>query len=226
MSKSKPGTKAITMHDLPARSGANMKTVVFDSLEVAPSKIVCVGRNYVEHIKELNNEPPDEPVIFIKPNSAISDAIHNHPTDQIQFETELSFLVWNNRLSGVAVGFDLTKRHIQSELKAKGLPWERAKAFDKSAVFSRFVPFEGEIADLELQLRVNGTSVQHAAYDFMIFKPEYLYVYITNFMTLVDGDVLMTGTPRGVSAFNRSDRFTGRVYTRGVLLIEQSWTAR
>ncbi|MBT8438321.1 MAG: fumarylacetoacetate hydrolase family protein [Gammaproteobacteria bacterium] len=203
-----------------------MKTVVFDSLEVAPSKIVCVGRNYVEHIKELNNESPNEPVIFIKPNSAISDAINIHPTDQIQFETELSFLVWNNRLSGVAIGFDLTKRNIQSELKVKGLPWERAKAFDKSAVFSRFVPFEGEIADLELQLSVNGTSVQHAAYEFMIFKPEYLYVYISNFMTLVDGDILMTGTPQGVSTFNKGDRFAGRVYAGGVLLIEQSWTAR
>jgi 2-keto-4-pentenoate hydratase/2-oxohepta-3-ene-1,7-dioic acid hydratase in catechol pathway len=133
--------------------------------------------------------------------------------------------VWNNRLSGVAVGFDFTKRNIQSELKAKGLPWEKAKAFDKSAVFSRFVPFEGKIANLELQLCVNGTPIQHAAYEFMIFKPEYLYVYITNFMTLVDGDVLMTGTPQGVNAVNRGDRFTGRVYTGEVMLIEQSWTA-
>lgn len=214
------------MDDLLARAGTNLKKVVFDSLEITPSKIVCVGRNYVNHINELKNERPHEPVVFIKPNSAISDEIHSVLTDQIQFEAELSFLVWNNRLSGVAVGFDLTKRGIQLQLKAKGLPWERAKAFDKSAVFSRFVPFKADIADLELRLSVNNVPVQYAACELMIFKPAYLYAHISNFMTLVDGDVLMTGTPEGVNSFQSGDRFTGEVYAGRTLLIKESWTAR
>ena len=203
-----------------------MRTVVFGSLEIAPSKIVCVGRNYVDHINELNNERPDEPVIFIKPNSSISDQIHSGPTDQIQFEAELSFVVWNNRLSGVGVGLDLTKRDVQSQLKSKGLPWERAKAFDNSAVFSWFLPFPGDIADLELRLSVNDAPVQHAAYDLMIFKPAYLYACISSFMTLIDGDILMTGTPKGVTSFKAGDRFTGRIYAAGALLIEQTWKAQ
>lgn len=214
------------MGDTIERLGPDMKKIVFDSLEIAPSKIVCVGRNYVDHINELNNERPHEPVVFIKPNSAISDEIHTDLSDQIQFEAELSFVVLNNRLSGVAVGFDLTKRDIQSQLKAKGLPWERSKAFDKSAVFSRFVPFTGDIPDLELHLSVNDEPVQHAACKLMIFDPAYLYVHISNFMTLVDGDILMTGTPGGVNSFKSGDKFTGRVYAGPALLIEQSWTAR
>ena len=203
-----------------------MKTIIFDSLEITPSKIVCIGRNYVDHIKELNNQQPHEPLVFIKPNSAISDEIHADPSSQIQFEAELSFVVWNDRLSGVAVGFDLTKRDIQSQLKAKGLPWERAKAFDKSAVFSRFVPFTGDINELELRLSINDVPVQHAACELMIFKPAYLYSHISSFITLVDGDVLMTGTPAGVNSFKNGDRFTARVYAGHASLVEQSWTAR
>lgn len=214
------------MGDVLESPDLNTKKVVFDSLEIAPSKIVCVGRNYVDHINELNNERPHEPVVFIKPNSAIADELYSDHTEQIQFEAELSFVVWNNRLSGVAVGFDLTKRDIQTQLKEKGLPWERAKAFDNSAVFSRFVSFTGDIADLELQMCVNNVPVQHAACELMIYKPAYLYAHISNFMTFVDGDVLMTGTPEGVNSFKNGDRFTGRVYAGRTLLIEKSWTAR
>lgn len=226
MSSNNREEKATNKAKSPSRSCVKLKTVEFDSLEVAPSKIVCVGRNYIGHINELNNEQPAEPVIFIKPNSAISSEIHSHPTDLIQFEAELSFLVWNDQLTGVGFGLDLTKRVIQSQLKEQGLPWERAKAFDRSAVFSCFVPFEGDIADLELRLDVNDVPVQRAAYQHMIFKPEYLYACITDFMTLVDGDILMTGTPAGVNAFNNGDRFTGRVYAGTKLLIEQTWTVR
>lgn len=211
---------------MPPRLDADMKTVIFGSDEIIPSKIVCIGRNYVDHIKELNNEQPHEPLVFIKPNSAISDEIHSDPSSLIQFEVELSFLVWNDRLSGVAIGFDLTRRDIQSQLKAKGLPWERAKAFDKSAVFSRFVPFTGDTTELELRLSVNDVPVQHAACELMIFKPEYLYTHISSFITLVDGDILMTGTPGGVNSFKNGDRFTGQVHAGAALLIEQSWKAR
>ena len=218
--------KKVAMGDVPARPRSLMKSVGFGSREITPSKIVCVGRNYVDHINELNNDRPKEPVVFIKPNSAISDEIYTDPTDQIQFEAELSFVVWNNRLSGVAVGFDLTKRDIQSQLKTNGLPWERAKAFDKSAVFSRFVPFTGDIPDLELRLSVNDVPVQHATIGLMIFKPAYLHAHISKFMTLLDGDILMTGTPGGVNSFKRGDKFLGRVYAGGELFIEQTWTAR
>lgn len=107
-----------------------MKPVKFDGRNVYPSKIVCIGRNYVEHIEELNNEIPKEPVIFIKPNSAISNDIYFNKKDVIHFEGEISFLVKSDKPIGVGFGLDLTKREVQSKLKAKGLPWERAKSFD------------------------------------------------------------------------------------------------
>ena len=111
-----------------------MKTIQLNNKAITPSKIVCIGRNYVEHIKELDNETPSEPVIFCKPNSAISDEIDLDKNDEIHYEGEICFVVMNNQLAGVGFGLDLTKREVQSKLKTKGLPWERAKAFDGSAV--------------------------------------------------------------------------------------------
>ena len=103
-----------------------MKSVRWDGKAVYPSKIVCIGRNYVGHIKELGNEAPQEPVIFIKPNSAISNEIHSCKSEAIHFEGEITFLISSGELRGVGFGLDLTKRDLQSKLKAKGLPWERA----------------------------------------------------------------------------------------------------
>ena len=117
-----------------------MNTVVVGNRVVVPSKVVCVGRNYVAHIKELNNEIPEDMVLFIKPNSAISDVLKSFHHEAIHYEAELCFLFEGGVFIAVGLGLDLTKRSLQSELKAKGLPWERAKAFDGSAVMSQFIP--------------------------------------------------------------------------------------
>ena len=127
-----------------------MKYVKLDGKEVSPSKIICIGRNYVGHIKELGNEIPKEPVIFIKPNSAISAEIYSGEPDEIHFEGEISIMVHCGEPAAIGFGLDLTKRNIQSSLKAKGLPWERSKSFDGAAVFSEFVTFSGQVNDLRL----------------------------------------------------------------------------
>ena len=125
-----------------------MKTINLEGKEVFPSKIICIGRNYVDHIKELGNEIPEEPVIFIKPNSSIAADIQCSEPDEIHFEGEISIVVLSGEIAGVGFGLDLTKRKLQSRLKAMGLPWERSKAFDGAAVFSEFAAFEGQVSDL------------------------------------------------------------------------------
>jgi len=201
-----------------------MNKIIFDAKEITPSKIVCVGRNYVEHIKELNNELPSEPVIFIKPNSSIADEIYFCPEDKVHFEGEICFLVQQGQLSGVGFGFDLTKRDVQTRLKAKGLPWERAKAFTGSAVFSRFVPYVGELSSLRMVLTMNHNVVQRGGYAHMIYKPKIILDDIKRFLTLEDGDIIMTGTPKGVAAIHRGAVFDAEIYTADKLLISQRWT--
>ena len=119
-----------------------------DSL--CPSKIICIGQNYVDHIKELKNDNPGELVVFMKPNSSISNEIYYNVEEQIHYEGELTFLIRNAELFGVGFGLDLTKRETQNRLRDKGLPWERSKAFDHSAVFSQFVKFEGDLSLLRM----------------------------------------------------------------------------
>jgi len=126
-----------------------MRSISLDGKEIFPSKIVCIGRNYVAHIKELGNEIPKEPVIFLKPNSAISSNIQSSKTEEIHFEGEISIMVRSGEVAAVGFGLDLTKRNVQSMLKTKGLPWERSKAFDGAAVFSDFATFSGQVNDLK-----------------------------------------------------------------------------
>lgn len=142
-----------------------MNLVSLDDSQITPSKIVCIGRNYVAHIEELGNEIPEEPVIFLKPNSAISQEIYTDEIDAVHYEGEISFVVKGGQLAGVGFGLDLTKREIQSRLKDKGLPWDRAKSFDGSAVFSDFISFSGEIEKLRMELHINGTLVQAGGYE-------------------------------------------------------------
>ncbi|MAG76785.1 MAG: 2-keto-4-pentenoate hydratase [Colwelliaceae bacterium] len=201
-----------------------MKSIKFNGKEIQPSKVVCVGRNYVEHIKELNNEMPTEPVIFIKPNSAISNNLHTNETEEIHYEGEICFLINNGQIQGVGFGLDLTKRKVQSTLKNKGLPWERAKAFDKSAVFSEFVDC-GELQSYRMELYINNELIQVANYDLMIHKPDALLNDITQFLTLEDGDIIMTGTPKGVGVVKLGDKFTAKLFSNDNLIIESSWTA-
>ncbi|MGJ8663798.1 MAG: fumarylacetoacetate hydrolase family protein [Marinicella sp.] len=200
--------------------------VYFKNQSVKPSKVVCVGRNYVEHIKELNNAVPAEPVIFVKPNSAITSELVLAGKDEIHYESELAFLVDQGELVGVGFGLDLTKRKLQNTLKNNGLPWERAKAFDRSAVFSEFVPVDGAIETLHLELYINGQLKQKGGCSMMLYQPHDLIKEITSFMTLEDGDVVMTGTPAGVGQVQAEDEFNGRIFAGSRLLLETYWSVQ
>jgi 2-keto-4-pentenoate hydratase/2-oxohepta-3-ene-1,7-dioic acid hydratase in catechol pathway len=202
-----------------------MNSVQLAGRTIYPSKIVCIGRNYVNHIKELGNEVPKEPVIFLKPNSSISIQIHAGTSDLIHYEGEISFLVMAGELRGVGFGLDLTKREIQSRLKAKGLPWERAKAFDHSAVFSEFVSWDKNTDDLRLELVINGTPAQKGGCDLMLNKPRDILQEALNFLSFEDGDIIMTGTPEGVGPISQGDTFSGKIFEKEKLIIEKSWIA-
>ncbi|MCP3662495.1 MAG: fumarylacetoacetate hydrolase family protein [Gammaproteobacteria bacterium] len=203
-----------------------MKSINLDGNKTYPSKIVCIGRNYVDHIVELNNEMPQEQVIFIKPNSSISNEIYFDINDLIHFEGEISFVVISGELHGVGFGLDLTKREIQKNLKVKGLPWERAKSFDKSAVFSEFVSFNGSVDNLRMELFINGSLVQQAGCDLMLHKPNNILNEVASFLSLEDGDLIMTGTPKGVAAINIGDIFFGKIYEKDKLIVKCSWIVK
>lgn len=200
-----------------------MKKIIVNNKTTHPSKIVCIGRNYVDHIKELNNKMPTEPVIFMKPNSAISNKISINSRDEIHYEGEISFIVNNGKLKGVGFGLDLTKRQIQAKLKTKGLPWERSKAFDGSAVFSDFVEFDGDTGELRMELWINDELIQAGGCDMMLYKPDEILAEINSFSTLEDDDIIMTGTPEGVGVINENSVFIGKIFNNNNLLIEKKW---
>lgn len=201
-----------------------MNNIRMDGQEVCPSKIVCVGRNYAAHIEELHHAPPEEPVIFIKPNSAISREVHYLEQDVVHYEAEIALLVRSGKFAGVGLGLDLTKRELQTYLKQNGLPWERAKAFDGAAVFSEFVGLDVDVSQLSLELTVNGELKQEGGYELMLFKPEMLLKEISSFMTLEENDIVMTGTPKGVGPIKPGDRLQGQVLANGSPLITAEWT--
>lgn len=203
-----------------------MKSVNLDGKEIFPSKIICIGRNYVAHIRELGNEVPEEPVIFIKPNSAISADIHSNEFDEIHFEGELCIMIQSGGVVAVGFGLDLTKRQLQSSLKAKGLPWERSKAFDGAAVFSEFVTFTGQVNDLKLELHINERLVQRGGCDLMLYKPDEIIAEVESFLSLENGDLIMTGTPAGVGPVHAGDLFTGRIFENEELITEASWVVQ
>ena len=203
-----------------------MPTLTMMGEPFLPGKIVCVGRNYVEHIRELNNDMPDALVIFNKPASCISDALISHQDEPIHYEGELCFLIQENQLKGVAFGLDLTKRELQSELKNKGLPWERAKAFDGAATFSPFVAISGDLAGLRFTLHIDDALIQEGDLGLMMVPPIKAVEDIASFMRFKDNDILMTGTPKGVGVVNKGSRFVGRVYHNNSLIIEHEWTAQ
>jgi 2-keto-4-pentenoate hydratase/2-oxohepta-3-ene-1,7-dioic acid hydratase in catechol pathway len=199
-----------------------LKKVKFENKEVIPSKVVCVGRNYVEHIEELNNEVPENMVLFCKVNSSISEELKFF-TNKTRFEGEICFLVENNRLSGIGVGLDLTKADIQNYLKSKGLPWERAKAFDGSAVFSEFVELNGNIESIEMKLYLNDNLQQYATYELMIYKPKQILDEILSFMSLENGDIIMTGTPKGVTTYKVGDKIKMELFIDNKLVVKKEW---
>jgi len=203
-----------------------MKYIIFKTERIYPSKIVCIGRNYVDHIKELGNNIPEQQVIFLKPNSAISEDIFSGKEDSVHYEGEISFLIKSGKISAVGFGLDLTKRGVQKSLKTKGLPWERAKAFDNSAVFSDFVPIIGNINDLSLELFINGSLIQSGSCGLMLNKPEAILNEVKTFLSLENGDIIMTGTPKGVGVINQGDEFTGKIFDGKKLLLETTWIAK
>jgi 2-keto-4-pentenoate hydratase/2-oxohepta-3-ene-1,7-dioic acid hydratase in catechol pathway len=189
-------------------------------------KIICVGRNYSQHIEELQNEKPKEPVLFLKPDSAI--LLKNNPfiippfSNEIHHEVEL--LIKINKIGKhidtkfahkyydeIGLGIDFTARDLQTKLKEKGLPWEKAKAFDGSAVIGNFLPKNSvdNINNINFSLNKNGTLVQHGNTSQLLWKIDELIAYISTFFTLKIGDVIFTGTPAGVGKVNTNDVLTG-----------------
>ncbi|GAB2592647.1 fumarylacetoacetate hydrolase family protein [Spirosoma areae] len=188
-------------------------------------KIICVGRNYAEHIQELNNEQPDDPVIFMKPETAVP--LKNEPFFYPEFSSdvhyEVEILVKINRVGKnidpkfapkyydeIGVGIDFTARDVQSKLKAKGLPWELAKAFNGSAPISGFVPKTDfpDLQNLNFRLEVNGETRQQGNTSLMLFKIDYLISFVSRYFLLQQGDILFTGTPKGVGPVYIGDRLT------------------
>ena len=187
-------------------------------------KIICIGRNYSDHIKELGNEKPIEPVFFLKPDTAISPK--GHPffipefSKNVHYEVEL--VVRINRLGKhiqekfahkyydrIGLGIDFTARDIQQKVKEKGLPWEKAKAFDQSAVISQKFHSINEIKDISFELHKNGEIVQKGNSNDMVFNINTIIAYVSKFMTLKIGDLIFTGTPAGVGPVSIGDKLEG-----------------
>ncbi len=188
-------------------------------------KIICIGRNYAKHIAELQNEKPTEPVIFLKPDSAI--LANKMPffipdwSNGIHYEVEI--LVKINRVgkyidtkfaskyyNEIGLGIDLTDRELQSKLKEKGLPWEKAKAFDGSAIIGNFYDkSEFDLENLNFSLQRNETLVQNGNTKAMLWKIDELIAYVSQYFTLKKGDIIFTGTPQGVGQVFENDILTG-----------------
>jgi 2-keto-4-pentenoate hydratase/2-oxohepta-3-ene-1,7-dioic acid hydratase in catechol pathway len=202
-----------------------MKIVNFNGREIIPSKIVCIGRNYVQHIEELGNEIPSSMVVFMKPNSSIKSKLISNKEEPIHYEGEISFMIFDGKINGVGFGLDLTKRGLQSKLKEKGLPWERAKAFDGASVFSDFVKFSSDEESLHVKLFINDNLIQDGSVTHMLYKPQEMIKEIESFSTLEDGDIIMSGTPKGVGVVNKGDKFLGQIFDGDKLLVEKKWKA-
>ena len=185
-------------------------------------KIICIGRNYVEHAKELNNPLPKKPIFFLKPESAI--ILKNQPffypefSKDIHFETEIVLKICKvgkhiqpefaqTYFDEIGIGFDMTARDLQNECKSKGLPWEMAKAFDQSAPLGLFKPKSAykNINNLAFSLKVNNEIRQQGNTKDLIFSFDTLISYVSQFMTLKIGDLIYTGTPEGVGPVKIGD---------------------
>ena len=188
-----------------------MTTVQFNDRSIRPPKIICVGRNYSDHIAEMGSLPSAEMTVFMKPSASIGDSLIAERGESIHYEGEICLLVEQGRFTGVGFGLDLTKRETQSQLKKAGLPWERAKAFAGSALFSDFVSAPLELDELMLELRIDGELRQQGGVTNMLYKPATILEELNQFLTLEDGDIVMTGTPAGVGPVLKGQRFEGQV---------------
>lgn len=189
-------------------------------------KIIAIGRNYVAHIEELKNEKPDEPVIFCKPDTALlkDNAPFYHPdfSQDIHHEVEILLKVSkegkniepkfaHKYYDEIGLGIDFTARDLQTKQKAKGLPWEIAKAFNGSAPISDFVPKENyaDLKNINFSLLVNSELRQQGNTSLMLYDFDFIISYISKFFTLKKGDIIFTGTPAGVSGVKIGDRLEG-----------------
>ena len=184
-------------------------------------KIICIGRNYAEHAKELGNEIPENPVIFMKPDTAIlkkgSDFYIPEFSDDVHYELEVVLKISkggkyiqedkaSNHFDEIGLGIDFTARDLQSQLKAKGLPWELAKGFDGSAVVSEFYKkSDFDMRNLSFSLMKNKEKVQDGNTSMMIFSPEKIIAFVSQYFTLKTGDLIFTGTPKGVGKVAEND---------------------
>ncbi|MDA8937805.1 fumarylacetoacetate hydrolase family protein [Flavobacteriaceae bacterium] len=199
-------------------------------------KIICIGRNYRKHIEELNNEKPTSPVIFIKPDSSI--ILKNQPffipdfTNDVHYETEVILKICklgksidkkfaHKYYDKISLGIDFTARDIQNELKINGLPWEKSKAFDGSALIGDWIDKNEfkDVNDLNFILKKNGSDAQVGNTSYMLWGFDELISEISKFFTLKIGDVIFTGTPSGVNSVCENDLFEGFIEKRNVFKV-------
>ncbi|APS40211.1 MULTISPECIES: fumarylacetoacetate hydrolase family protein [Salegentibacter] len=201
-------------------------------------KIICIGRNYTDHISELQNEKPEDPVIFLKPDTSI--LLKKQPffipdfSNDVHYEVEVLVKIKkvgkhiqekfaHKYYEEVGLGIDFTARDLQQKLKDKGLPWEKAKAFDGAAVIGeKWLPKDavGDINMLNFSLEKNGETVQKSNTRLMLWKIDELIAYISQFFTLKIGDVIFTGTPAGVGKVTPEDRLTGFLEDKQIFSIQ------
>jgi 2-keto-4-pentenoate hydratase/2-oxohepta-3-ene-1,7-dioic acid hydratase in catechol pathway len=200
-------------------------------------KIICIGRNYADHISELNNERPTEPVIFLKPDSAILP--NKNPfvipafSNDIHHEVEVLVKICrvgkhidakfaHKYYEEIGLGIDFTARDVQSKLKEKGLPWEKAKAFDHSAVIGSFMSKKNytSLENINFELKSNGTTVQEGNTSLMLWKIDELIAYVSQYFTLKIGDIIFTGTPKGVAKVTEGDVLEGFIEGKSMFKIQ------
>ena len=189
-------------------------------------KIICIGRNYADHITELNNERPSEPVIFLKPETAVilkkfpfvipefSQDVHHEVEVLIKINKVGKYIepkFAHKYYDEIGLGIDFTARDVQSRLKEKGLPWEKAKAFDGSAIISDFLPKKdfSSMENINFELTNNGQIVQSGNTNLMLWKIDEIIAYVSQYFTLKKGDIIFTGTPKGVAAVKEGDVLEG-----------------
>lgn len=196
-------------------------------------KIICIGRNYIEHAKELGNEVPEDPVIFLKPDTALlkeQDFYLPEFSQEIHYELEVVLKISKNgkyiqpafahqHFEEIGLGIDFTARDLQQKLKQKGLPWELAKAFDHSAAISAFFPKKDfDLANLNFHLEKNAEICQRGNTSQMLFSPEHILSFASQYFTLKTGDLVFTGTPSGVGKISGKDVLKG--YLAGQKILE------
>jgi len=200
-------------------------------------KLICIGRNYTEHIEELKNERPSDPVIFLKPDTAI--LLKNQPffipdfSEDVHHEVELLVKIKkvgkhiqekfaHTYYDEIGLGIDFTARDLQSKLKEKGLPWEKAKAFDGAALVGNFISKKefSDLNNINFHLDNNGKTVQKGNTSLMLWKIDALIEYISKYFTLKIGDIIFTGTPAGVSKVNPNDHLEGYIENKKVFSVK------